>query len=260
MNERLLEQQQVESTIKVIHNEQEMIKKQQETLEDSLNSQLKEISDKKINIGSEEAFYESVLEYQQHEQELMLRYKTAESQEKRLKTLTTMANSPYFARIDFTEGNEAKETLYLGIASLRDNKENTIVIDWRAPIANLYYEGELGTTFYQTDTDEFEVDLLLKRQFKIQDGHLLSMVDTSEVINDEFLLEILDEASSSQMKNIVSTIQKAQNQIIRDTTNKVILIEGIAGSGKTSALLQRIAFILYRNRRWLDDQQVLLLR
>lgn len=258
MNERLLEQQHVESTVQVIHNEQEMIKKQQATLEDSLNSQLKEISDKKINIGSEEAFYESVLEYQQHEQELMLRYKTAESQEKRLKTLATMTNSPYFARIDFTEGNEPKETLYLGIASLRDNKENTIVIDWRAPIANLYYEGELGTTFYQTDTDQFEVDLLLKRQFKIQDGQLLSMVDTSEVINDEFLLEILDEASSSQMKNIVSTIQKAQNQIIRDTTSKVMLIEGIAGSGKTSALLQRIAFVLYRNRKWLDDQQVLL--
>ncbi|KAF1302857.1 RNA polymerase recycling motor HelD [Candidatus Enterococcus willemsii] len=258
MEERLLEQQHVESTIQVIQNEQELIKKQQDTLQDTLQSQLKEISDKRINTGSEEAFYESVLEYQQHEQELMLRYQTAESQEKRLKTLTTMSGNPYFARIDFTEGNEPKETLYLGISSLRDSKEETIVIDWRAPIANLYYEGELGPTFYQTDTDEFEVELLLKRQFKISDGQLLSMVDTSEVINDEFLLEILDEASSSQMKNIVSTIQKAQNQIIRDTTSKVMLIEGIAGSGKTSALLQRIAFLLYRNRKWLDDQQVLL--
>ncbi len=84
------------------------------------------------------------------------------------------------------------------------------------------------------------------------------MVDTSEIINDEFLLEILDEASSSQMKNIVSTIQKAQNQIIRDTTSKFMLIEGIAGSGKTSALLQRVAFLLYRNRKWLDEEQVLL--
>ncbi|MDB1703464.1 DNA helicase, partial [Enterococcus casseliflavus] len=97
-----------------------------------------------------------------------------------------------------------------------------------------------------------------KRQFKIQNGEILSMVDTSEIINDEFLLEILDEASSSQMRNIVSTIQKAQNQIIRDTTNKFLLIEGIAGSGKTSALLQRVAFLLYRNRKWLDEKQVLL--
>lgn len=188
---------------------------------------------------------------------MLIKYQTAESQEKRVKTLTTMAVNPYFARIDFKEEQET-ETLYLGIASLRDKDEETIVIDWRAPIANLYYEGELGETFYETDTDRFTVELLLKRQFKIQNGEILSMVDTSEIINDEFLLEILDEASSSQMRNIVSTIQKAQNQIIRDTTNKFLLIEGIAGSGKTSALLQRVAFLLYRNRKWLDEKQVLL--
>ena len=258
MKERLLEQQHVEETIQIIENEHTLIEKQKNNLQDTLQTQLKEISEKRINTGSEEAFYESVLEYQQHEQELLLRYQTAESQEKRLKTLETMSGNPYFARIDFTEGNEPRETLYLGIASLRDNKENTLVIDWRAPIANLYYEGELGTTFYETESDRFEVELLLKRQFKIQDGQLQSMVDTSEIINDDFLLEILDEASSSQMKNIVSTIQKAQNQIIRDTTSKVMLIEGIAGSGKTSALLQRIAFLLYRNRKWLEDEQVLL--
>jgi Superfamily I DNA and RNA helicases len=256
--QRTLEIQHLDTTIQMIENEQELIKKQQASVQDSLQTQLKEISDKKINIGSEEAFYESVLEYQQHEQELMLRYQTTESQEKRLKTLSTMKKSPYFARIDFTEANEPRETLYLGIASLRDSKEDTIIIDWRAPIANLYYEGELGPTFYETDEDRFEVELLLKRQFKIQDGEMQSMVDTSEIINDEFLLEILDEASSSQMKNIVSTIQKAQNAIIRDTTSKVMLIEGIAGSGKTSALLQRIAFLLYRHRRWLEDEQVLL--
>lgn len=102
-----------------------------------------------------------------------------------------MEKSPYFARIDFKEGYEAPETLYLGIASLRNQEtEDTLVIDWRAPIANLYYEGELGTTFYATDSDQFEVELLLKRQFKIQEGEM-PMVDTSEIINDDFLLEIL---------------------------------------------------------------------
>lgn len=84
------------------------------------------------------------------------------------------------------------------------------------------------------------------------------MVDTSEMINDEFLLDILDDTSSPQMKNIVSTIQKAQNQIIRDTSSKYMIIEGIAGSGKTSALLQRIAFLLYHHRNWLKVDQVLL--
>ncbi len=258
MTARDLERKQLVQTIALIQKEQEIIKKQQEVAADTLQTQLKEVADKRINTGSEGAFYESVVEYQRHEQELSLRYQTAETQMKRLKTLSVMEKSPYFARIDFKEGYEAPETLYLGIASLRNQAEDTLVIDWRAPIANLYYEGELGTTFYATDSDQFEVELLLKRQFKIQEGEMLSMVDTSEIINDDFLLEILDEASSSQMKNIVSTIQKAQNAIIRDTTNKILLIEGIAGSGKTSALLQRIAYLMYRNRKWLDDDQILL--
>ncbi|MDR4196538.1 DNA helicase, partial [Bacillus cereus] len=118
-----------------------------------------------------------------------------ESQQKRLQTLTVMEDNPYFARIDFKEETDA-ETLYLGIASLRDLSEETIVIDWRAPIANLYYEGEIGPAFYETDTEKINVELLQKRQFKILDGKIISMVDTSEVINDDFLLEILDDASS----------------------------------------------------------------
>ena len=258
MDERAKEQQHVTRTIALIYNEQKVIKEQQQQLTGKMQAELKEVADHQIRGGSNESFYESAVEYRQHEQELLLKYHTAESQVKRLKTLYAMAGNPYFARIDFKEGQENKETLYLGIASLRDKNQETIVIDWRAPIANLYYEGELGPAFYETDHDRYEVELLLKRQFKIQDGQMLSMVDTSEVINDEFLLEILDEASSSQMKNIVSTIQKAQNRIIRNTTSKVMLIEGIAGSGKTSALLQRIAFLLYRNRKWLADEQVLL--
>lgn len=257
MNEKAKEQLHVDETIALIQAEQQLLEKQQQALTSTVQEELKGIADKTIRGGSDEAFYESAVEYRQHEQELLLKYHTAESQQKRIKTLKTMSNNPYFARIDFREESDT-ETLYLGIASLRDPQEETIVIDWRAPIANLYYEGELGPTFYETDHDRFDVELLLKRQFKIQEGQILSMVDTSEVINDEFLLEILDEASSSQMKNIVSTIQKAQNQIIRDTHSKVMLIEGIAGSGKTSALLQRIAFLLYRHRKWLDDKQVLL--
>lgn len=257
MEERIKEQMHADETIGLIGAEQQLLEKQQQALTGTMQEELKEIAKKTIRSGSDEAFYESAVEYRQHEQELLLKYQTAESQQKRIKTLQTMSGNPYFARIDFKEETE-KETLYLGIASLRDKSEETIVIDWRAPIANLYYEGELGPTFYETDQERFDVELLLKRQFKIQEGKILSMVDTSEVINDEFLLEILDEASSSQMKNIVSTIQKAQNQIIRDTHSKIMLIEGIAGSGKTSALLQRVAFLLYRHRKWLDDKQVLL--
>ncbi|EFU73672.1 RNA polymerase recycling motor HelD [Enterococcus italicus] len=258
MNERDYERKHLSKTIDLIAGEEALIEKQQQELTTNLQSKLKELTDNKINTGNEEAFYESVIAYQEHEKEVQLTYQTTEAKQKRLTTLATMKNAPYFARIDFTEDQDAKETLYLGIASLRDMTDEPVIVDWRAPIANLYYEGELGETYYETDQERFDVTLSLKRQFKIQDGQLISMVDTSEVINDEFLLEILDEASSSQMKNIVSTIQKSQNEIIRDTENRIVLIEGIAGSGKTSALLQRVAFLLYRHRKWLKDSQVLL--
>ena len=257
MNERQLEQQHVDETIQLIQLEQKLLNTKQQSLTQEMQDSTKDTASHKIRGGSNESFYESAVEYRQHEQELLLKYHTIESQQKRLQTLTVMEDNPYFARIDFKEETDA-ETLYLGIASLRDLSEETIVIDWRAPIANLYYEGEIGPAFYETDTEKINVELLLKRQFKILDGKIISMVDTSEVINDDFLLEILDDASSAHMKNIVSTIQKAQNAIIRDTTSQVMLIEGIAGSGKTSALLQRIAFLLYHNRKWLDAENVLL--
>lgn len=257
MNERQMEQAHVDETVQLIQLEQKLLNSKQQELTQEMNTSTKETANHRIRAGSNESFYESAVEYRQHEQELLLKYHTLDAQQHRLQTLDVMQGNPYFARIDFKEENEA-ETLYLGIASLRDLTEETIVIDWRAPIANLYYEGEIGPAYYETDVERMTVELLLKRQFKIQDGEILSMVDTSEVINDDFLLEILDEASSTHMKNIVSTIQKAQNAIIRDTTSKVMLIEGIAGSGKTSALLQRIAFLLYHNRKWLDAEHVLL--
>lgn len=257
MNERQQEQHHVEETIHMIQLEQKLLNKKQQSLSQEMQDSTKDTANHTIRIGSNESFYESAVEYRQHEQELLLKYHTLEAQQKRLQTLEVMKGSPYFARIDFKEEAE-KETLYLGISSLRNVSEETIVIDWRAPIANLYYEGEIGPAFYETETEKINVELLLKRQFKILEGKIVSMVDTSEIINDDFLLEILDDASSAHMKNIVSTIQKAQNEIIRDTKSKVMLIEGIAGSGKTSALLQRIAFLLYHNRKWLASENVLL--
>ncbi|HLQ40978.1 MAG TPA: RNA polymerase recycling motor HelD [Tetragenococcus sp.] len=241
-----------------MNQEEDFLADQQQLLQKKMNEEVAEINTHKINIGSEESFYESATEYRQYEQELQLRYQSAQAKDKRLNTLQTMADNPYFARIDFKEGNDQPETLYLGIAALRDQKENTIMIDWRAPIANLYYEGELGPATYRANKETFKVELLLKRQFNIQKKKIISMVDTSEMINDEFLLDILDSTSSNRMKNIVSTIQKAQNKIIRDTDSKIMLVEGIAGSGKTSALLQRIAFLLYHHREWLKTEQVLL--
>ena len=137
--ERQKEQQHVDQTIALIDKEATLLKQQQQLLTGQLQDQLQGVGEQRIRGGDEEAFYESVLEYRQYEEELLLKYHTADSVEKRLKTLQTMNGNPYFARIDFTEDTAAKETLYLGISSLRDQEENAIVIDWRAPIANLYY-------------------------------------------------------------------------------------------------------------------------
>lgn len=257
MNAREYEQEHVQQTNALIKQEIALLDRQRKETKTKFETDLLENGGQKIQAGSFEALADTMAETRQHETELLMRYQSLASQEKRQKVLKLMAENPYFARIDFKEDTE-RETLYLGISSLRDNQEETVVIDWRAPIANLYYEGTLGQTQYEAHDAIIPIELLLKRQFKIREGQILSMVDTSEAINDDFLLEILDEASSNHMKNIVATIQQAQNEIIRDTKSKVLVVEGIAGSGKTSALLQRVAYLLYHNRKWLDNDQVLL--
>lgn len=256
MTEKQIEQQYVDETIAIIDQEKRLLKKQQQTAQEIMRETSELTGEQQIRFGSDEAFYESAMDYRQHEQELLMRYQTLEAQEKRLNALGIMEGNPYFARIDFTE-DEDSEKLYIGIASLRDRQENPVVIDWRAPIANLYYESELGDAAYESVDGWHQVQLELKRQFKIRDGIIQSLVDTSDTLTDDFLLDILDETSSDKMKNIVSTIQKSQNAIIRDN-HKHIMVQGIAGSGKTSALLQRVAYIIYSNRKWLDPEQVLL--
>ncbi len=257
MNAREYEQEHVQQTSALIQQEMAFLDSQKKATKEKFDTEMLENAGQRVQGGSFESLAETMADTRQHEAELLLRYQTFASQEKRQKVLKLMTGNPYFARIDFKEEQET-ETLYLGIASLRDTQEETVVIDWRAPIANLYYEGTLGQTQYEAHDAIIPIELLLKRQFKIREGQLLSMVDTSEAINDDFLLEILDEASSNHMKNIVTTIQRSQNEIIRDTSSKVLVVEGIAGSGKTSALLQRVAYLLYHNRKWLDNEQVLL--
>lgn len=243
--------------MQLITREEEQLKHLQQQNEQSFRDKQRDTAGLGSRSASDEAAFEASITNRAHEQEMILNAQKLESSGRRLGVLKKMKDSPYFARIDFSEEDELVETLYIGIASLREGDE-TIMIDWRAPIANLYYEGELGQAYYESALDQYWVELLLKRQFKIEDGRILSLVDTSEVISDDFLLSVLDEDSSDHMRSIVATIQKEQNKIIRDTASPVMLIEGIAGSGKTSALMQRIAFILYHFRTTLKNSEILL--
>ncbi|WP_155286850.1 RNA polymerase recycling motor HelD [Lacticaseibacillus zhaodongensis] len=174
-------------------------------------------------------------------------------------TLKRLDPAPYFGRIDVQEaGSKTSEPLYIGTGSLQDENGHFLVYDWRAPIASIYYNGTLGRVSYDTVSGKQTVDLTRKRQFRIEDGQIVHMFDTSETVGDEMLQAVLGEQSDEYMRSIVSTIQREQNAIIRDTSSQLLIVQGAAGSGKTSAILQRIAFLLYHSRNTLESDQMVL--
>ncbi|CAI2629394.1 DNA helicase IV [Apilactobacillus kunkeei] len=176
-----------------------------------------------------------------------------------LETYKKLADSPYFGRIDIKDdGDDDTERLYIGTASFVDDNENFLVYDWRAPISSIYYNGTLGKVSYQTPAGKQSTDLEKKRQFQISHGEINNMFDTNETVGDEMLQSVLGQQHDEVMQNIVSTIQKEQNDIIRDTYNDLLVVQGVAGSGKTSAILQRIAFLLYHSRSSLQADQIIL--
>lgn len=177
-----------------------------------------------------------------------------------LDTLSNLKKSPYFGRIDIKDpGETTPESLYIGVASLmNEDKSDFIIYDWRAPIAGIYYNGNLGNVTYPTPAGTQTTELVKKRQFTIKDGHITNMFDTNETVGDEMLQAALGEQNDQYMQNIVATIQKEQNDIIRDTTSDLLLVQGVAGSGKTSAILQRIAYLLYHSRASLNADQIVL--
>lgn len=166
--------------------------------------------------------------------------------EKKLKELERMKEKPYFARLDFKEKNEPEEKLYIGKLSLIDRDTHIpIIIDWRAPIANLYYDGRIGKAEYESLGKSIEGEINLKRQFIIEKGKLEQYSDIDLTTNDALLQDALGQNADSRLKNIVSTIQAEQNKIIRANMFKPLIVQGVAGSGKTTIALHRIAYLIY---------------
>ncbi|MDD4036436.1 MAG: AAA family ATPase [Bacilli bacterium] len=163
-----------------------------------------------------------------------------------LKKLYRVKKSPYFGRIDFKEeGTHKDRMIYIGITHLTKDTNN-LIYDWRAPISSMFYDHEVGNASYMAPGGIVNGVLTNKRQYKITDGKLVHIFDNNVNVTDEFLQEVLTHTTSDKMKNIVNTIQREQNEVIRDTSNKVLIVQGIAGSGKTSVALHRIAFLLYK--------------
>ena len=166
------------------------------------------------------------------------------------------ASIPYFGKITCDFNND-KENVYIGITSVeKDN--NFFVYDWRSPIASLFYNYELGEASYKIDTKEIKCNIDRKIQFKIKDGELIRCFDSSINIDDEYLQEMLSNTNDKKLTNIISTIQKEQNQIIRNVDDKNLLVQGTAGSGKTVVALHRIAYLLYRDAK-LESKNILII-
>jgi len=172
-----------------------------------------------------------------------------------------LIGSPYFGRIDFMRNDEGNEKpFYIGIHSFTNEKNYQILIyDWRAPISSMFYDFELGKAFFTAPIGKIDGDISLKRQYKIRDSTMEYMIESAINIDDDVLQKELSSTSDEKMKNIVATIQKEQNLIIRNDTSKVLIIQGVAGSGKTSIALHRVAFLLYKYKKTLNSKNILII-
>ncbi|MCL2462356.1 MAG: AAA family ATPase, partial [Defluviitaleaceae bacterium] len=169
----------------------------------------------------------------------------------KVKDVHNALDKPYFARVDFTEDGEkekanSKQRLYVGKMALMDDAKHEILItDWRAPVSSLYYEGRVGESAYECPDGVISGEISLKRQYTVEKGELQSMIDVDITTNDDFLQAALGASKDKRLKDIVSTIQAEQNRIIRSDLFRPLVVQGAAGSGKTTIALHRIAWLLY---------------
>ncbi|CAM4226349.1 RNA polymerase recycling motor HelD [Listeria booriae] len=214
----------------------------------------------KVNLETFDDRLETALSIKQQAEFLAERELTHHHRDKALQILRKLKDSPYFARVDFTPDDTNETTpIYIGIAGLSNETEDDYLIyDWRAPISSMYYDFSPGPAEYASMEKIISGTMDLKRQFIIRHGELQSMFDTNVAIGDELLKEVLGNNASDKMKNIVATIQKEQNQIIRNIKNNYLIVQGVAGSGKTSVALQRAAYLLYHYKEKLNNDNMLL--
>ncbi len=167
--------------------------------------------------------------------------------EKNLRKNNIALLNPYFGRIDYTDKNENKEySLYIGKQGIQDTKDRTLTVDWRAPISSVYYDCQLGDNIIEIfENEEFDLELKLKRTLEIDNSKLINFYDVNTVAADELLTKYLSKNKEAVLSEIVATIQKDQNRIIRDSYFHNIIVQGGAGSGKTTVAMHRVSFLLY---------------
>ena len=200
----------------------------------------------------------SMIEMKNREIDQMnIKQKNAENQ---LAKIERLLKSPYFGKVvvDFLD-NEPKESFYIGTANFTDDADENLVYDWRSPIAELFYNNMIGPSSYTVRQNKIDTVIKERRQFLLERDRLVKFFDTSVAIQDDVLLEVLGQDETNEMKAITATIQSEQNTIIRDVKSQNILENGVAGSGKTSAIMQRIAYLFYLYRDTMTSDDLLIL-
>ena len=200
----------------------------------------------------------SMIEMKNREIDQMnIKQKNAENQ---LAKIERLLKSPYFGKVvvDFLD-NEPKESFYIGTANFTDDADENLVYDWRSPIAELFYNNMIGPSSYTVRQNKIDTVIKERRQFILERDRLVKFFDTSVAIQDDVLLEVLGQDETNEMKAITATIQSEQNTIIRDVKSQNILVNGVAGSGKTSAIMQRISYLLYLYRDTMTSDDLLIL-
>lgn len=257
----LQEEKRVNEVVAYIERKLERLRQYMKTLKERVIDIRKDFwDDVTVNLTELDDAIETQASLKQQAEFLSERERSHGQLGQQLHKLEQLKQTPYFGRIDFIEeGHSEAEAIYIGTSSLMDqHDENFLVYDWRAPISSMYYDYPPGPASYQAIDKQVKGEITLKRQYVIKQGKLSGMFDTGLTIGDHLLQSVLGQSADTTMKSIVATIQREQNKIIRNEKDKILVVQGVAGSGKTSAALQRVAYLLYRYREQLSADQMIL--
>jgi len=247
-SEWLVETEWLESVLREVKRQLEEKKNSKENFRKEAIETQRELWE---NIGavSVENGLQHVVDFMQFINTMKTQKRSHEFERKLVDKYESMISSPYFARMDFKEEREEKvEKCYIGISNLINEDFDFLIYDWRAPISSMFYDYEIGNAYYKCPEGIINGKISMKRQYKISDGKIDYMFDSNIKIDDEMLQDILSKSSDNKMKAIITTIQKEQNKAIRNEKYKNLIVQGPAGSGKTSVALHRIAYLLYKHR------------
>ncbi len=255
------EQERVDQVVRLVRKHIDVVEREVSLLKEDVVDIRKHFwDDVTVNDEHPDDITETFASMKQQAEMLSQRERSHRHGFQQLAVLKKLQDSCYFGRIDFSEdGSATTDSIYIGLASLMDDSGNEFLIyDWRAPVSSLYYDYPPGAAHYETPGGTIEGNIRQKRQYLIRHGVIDTMFDTSITIGDDLLQQVLGRSKDLHMKSIVATIQQEQNRIIRHEGHRLLVVQGAAGSGKTSAALQRVAYLLYKHRDTLRADQIVL--